>query len=104
MRRCIMASETVLPFRETRAQTLYQLAGQMRSDALTVLHPADAGERIDETGRQVHRIAAELAGFVVPRKHMMVVVPALTERRQRYEQIVHRADVPAQHTIANHTT
>lgn len=62
---------------------------------LTIVHPADSCKEVNETGRQVVRIVAELARLVVPWKDMVIVVPALSKCGQRNQQVVNRTDVPA---------
>lgn len=47
-----------------------------------VPRPAQCGERVNELRGQVDAAVAELPGAVVPRKHMVEVVPALAHRQQ----------------------
>lgn len=46
---------------------------------LQIVRPADPGEEVDEGGGEVRTIVTQLGRLVVPREHMMVIVPALAE-------------------------
>lgn len=61
---------------------------------LTVICPAEFCEGINEARCPVRFVLAEFTGFIVPREHVMIVVPAFTECGNRNEQILYWTDVP----------
>lgn len=46
---------------------------------LQIVCPSNPGEEVDEGGGEVGAIVSQFAGFVIPRKHMVVIVPAFAE-------------------------
>ena len=61
-------------------------ADHFRRDDLAVISPADPGHQINEHGREV-QLDAELAGRVVPRERVVVVVEAVGERREKRKRM-----------------
>lgn len=51
------------------------------------------GSPVDERCGEVGTIVAQLSRLVVPREHVMVVVPALAESANRYGHVVSCANV-----------
>lgn len=64
-------------------------------DRLAVVRPADPREKVNYTRCPVERVGAQLRRFVVPRKHVVVVVPTLTQRKQRHQPILRRLNFTA---------
>lgn len=60
-----------------------------------IVGPADFREEVDERGRQVGRVVAQLGRLVVPRERVVVVVETFAQRQHAYAQIFRRVDVPA---------
>lgn len=61
---------------------------------LQVVRQPDPGAPVDERRAEVQPVVAQLGRLVVPRKRVMVVVPALAERQQRHHRVLGGRDVP----------
>lgn len=70
-------------------------------DGLQVVRPADMSEEIYERGGHVGAVVAQLAGLVVPRKHVVIIVPALAEGGEAHGQAVGGADGAATENYNN---
>jgi len=55
---------------------------------LQIVRPADSGKEIYDRGGHVGAIVTQLAGLVVPWKHVVIIVPALAESGEAHTQAV----------------
>lgn len=69
--------------------SLCRFADELLGRLLQVVCPADLGELLDPEGGHVV-VVAQLGRFVVPREHVVVVVPAFTHRHNGNAQILDR--------------
>jgi len=60
--------------------------------SLQIVRPTDSSEKIYERGRHVGAVVAQLTGLVVPRKYVVIIVPALAKGGKTYAQAISRAD------------
>uniref|UniRef100_A0A182IQ21 Uncharacterized protein n=1 Tax=Anopheles atroparvus TaxID=41427 RepID=A0A182IQ21_ANOAO len=78
--------------RNTARQEQHTLSGQY--DA--------ARKAVNEGGGNIEEVAAQLAGFVVPREHMVIVVPAFAQSRDRHRKVLDRANALVVRPVAKH--
>lgn len=62
-------------------------------NTLQIVGPAQLSEEVDERRRRIVDVP-QFTGFVVPREHVVIVVPAFTEGSKGHGQIFHWANVP----------
>uniref|UniRef100_T1DNK5 Uncharacterized protein n=1 Tax=Anopheles aquasalis TaxID=42839 RepID=T1DNK5_ANOAQ len=70
--------------------TLDALLHDLLGNRFQVVRPANLCEEIDERGSQVHPVVAQLSRLVVPREHMVIVVPSLAKRERCYRAVLRR--------------
>lgn len=71
----------------------HPLFDHVLGDCFEVVGPADPGEEVDESGRDVQAIFSELGGFVVPGEGVVVVVETFAEGEEGDELVFGGADV-----------
>lgn len=76
------------------AGSLGPFSYQIGRYSFAMVSPPDGGEQIDEGGWHVQSVMGKFRIFVVPRENMMVIVPTVTERCRRNEQVFSRIDIP----------
>ena len=59
-----------------------------------IVRPANLRAKINERCRYVESIVAQLGRLVVPREHVVIIVPALPECQEGYTQILRGIDEP----------
>lgn len=58
-----------------------------------VIGPTDFSEKVNERRRKVEVVATEFGGFVVPWKHVVIIVPAFAQCKYSHWWILSRVDV-----------
>lgn len=61
----------------TIARSVRSASYHRRRDVFAIVGPADARKSVDEPSGQIERVIPELSSFVIPREHVVEVVPAL---------------------------
>jgi len=61
--------------------TVDSAANHLLCDHLAVIGPAQPCKKVDEGSGEVQRVMAQLSCLVVIWEHVVIVVPALTQRR-----------------------
>lgn len=83
--------------RKTISCSLFPLGHHLSRNRFQVPGPTNSCEKINQTGSQVESVVAQFTGFVIIRKHMMVVVPTLSQSCDWDWQIVGWIDVSVTH-------
>ena len=78
----------------TVAGTFHAFANHVRRNRLQVVRPSEVRAQVYERGRQIQLVVPQFGVLIVPREYVVVVMPAVAERRERYEHILRRIDVP----------
>ena len=58
-----------------------------------IVRPADLREKVNERCRYVESVVSQLGGLVVPRKHVVIIVPTLSVCHEGYTHVLRRIDV-----------
>lgn len=78
---------------ETQIARLHSsLHDHLGTDLDAIVGPADVGKEVNELGGLVGAMIAVLAGGVVARERVMIVVKALARREPRHELVLDRFD------------
>lgn len=74
------------------SRSLHSPLDDLVRNRLQIVRPADLGEEIDESGREVQPVVAQFGRLVVPGEHVMVVVPALAESECGHRLVLRGVD------------
>lgn len=90
---CFKILITVISVLSSIASSRRSSFNRLHGDCFHVIRQTQPSTEIDKCGSDVDLIVAEFGGFVVPREHMVVIVPSLTECYYGHAFIFGRTDI-----------